>query len=136
MSATKSRAERESVLGVIHETCRTASGVLDDLWMIRPPSKTIEQVFARLRLQMLCVQILAFLVVSVYTSRNAVPKNSLRTVLRELDAVRLAPDFLERSESDRDLVWQTVSALYEALGDKERLATALRERRALYREQP
>jgi hypothetical protein len=136
VSATKSREARESVLSVIQRTCRTASDILDDLWEVRPPSKTIELVFARLRSQMLCVRILAFLVVRVYTRRKPVPKNELRTMLRELDAVRLAPNFPERSESDRALVWQTASALYDVLGERDKLATALKERRALTSNRP
>lgn len=131
MSAKKSRKQRESVLAVIQATCRTANEILNDLWEIRPPSETIERLFARLRVQMLFVQIFAFLIVHVYTSREALPKNSLRAMLRELDAVRLAPNFHERSESERDLVWQASSALYAVLGDTERLAGALQERRSL-----
>jgi CHAT domain len=131
MSATKSRRQRENVLEVIQATCRTANEILDDLWEIRPPSTTIERLFARLRIQMLFVQIFALLIVHVYTSREARPKNSLRAMLRQLDAVRLAPDFSERSESERDFVWQASSALYAVLGDAERLAGALQERRCL-----
>jgi hypothetical protein len=136
MSATKSRAARESVLAVLQQTCRSADGVLNDLWEIRRPSKTIERLFGRLKSQMLCVQILAFLIVAVYTSRKPVPKNTLRGMLRDLDAVRLGPDFAERSDSDRDLVWQATAALYGALGDTERLAAALKERRVVTTNSP
>jgi len=49
----------------------------------------------------------------------------------DLDAVRLHPDFSNRSAADQNLLWHTMALIHSVTGDAEGTRRALRERRAL-----
>ncbi len=94
--------------------------------------KTIERVFSTLELQMLCVEINATRHARFSASeRTPLPRATLEDLLHELDVIRLAPGFAERSAEDQNLLWQTTALLCHELRDEDKERDALKKRHAL-----
>ncbi len=132
LSVSKSRNRRHEVLDEIKLACQIARELMADLATVRPPNKTIERVFSTLELQMLCVEINATRHARFSASeRTPLPRATLEDLLHELDVIRLAPGFAERSAEDQNLLWQTTALLCHELRDEDKERDALKKRHAL-----
>jgi hypothetical protein len=81
---------------------------------------------------MLCVQVSTTRHAPFSASeRETFPRAPFDGMLRELDAIRLDPGFMERSSGDRNMFWHAAAQIYQGSGSEERLRDASRERYAL-----
>ncbi len=137
LSVSKSRARRHQVLDEIKLACQIAGELMADLANVRTPNDTIERVFRKLELQILCVQISATRHARFSASeRTPLSRSTLKDMLHELDVIRLMPGFAERSVEDQNLLWQTTALLCHELRDEDRERGALKERYALTSSSP
>jgi hypothetical protein len=131
LSPEKSRKYRMQVLARVEQSCQLAIELMNELDSVTPPraKELIDRLFETFDLQILCVQILA--TISARDSASGghpIPQNELDEMLGELDEARFSPAFRQRSNSDQDLLWQTVAVVQEARGDKGEAGAALRKR--------
>lgn len=137
LSVTKSREKRHAVLRRIRTSCQIAGELIDGLTALVPPNENIKGAFRSIALQMLCIQISATRHALFSASkRKPLPREKLEAMLGKLDVIRLEPDFAERPASDRYLLWQTATMLYDDLGDDLRLRAAFKEQRSLTADDP
>ena len=117
--------------------CQIASELIADLLTVRRPNKTIERIFRKFELQIVCVQIAAARYALMSASeRKPLSPEMLKEMLLELDKIRLEPGFAERSPWDQDQLWLTTAMLCNSLQDAERERDALKERYALVLDDP
>ncbi len=133
-SPQKSRQQRMRVLNRIKSNCQLVIDLMDELSSITPQRgrHLVEQLFETFDLQILCVQILAT-ISATYTAGGGapLPPSELDEMIVELDQVRFSPGFHSRPFGDKDLLWQTIASVQEALDNPDEVRDALTQRRRL-----
>jgi hypothetical protein len=132
-STAKSREIRESVLGRVKLSCRSAMEIMGELTaLLAAGGPAVQRTFGPLQLQILCTQIQANIFArDTATGGLSLSPSTLGQMRHELDNVRLDPDFPSRSPGEKQLLWLTVAVVEEVAGNTDRVRAALRERLAL-----
>lgn len=133
LSVAKSRARRMGALKKIKGSCHIAFALMDQLLEIAP-SPEVKRLLDRINLELVCVQIIATL--AAWTGGAPLPRNAIDAMVSELNSIRFAPDFATRPPYDRNLLWHSLSRLYEAIGDEQSVRRALAERRGFTKDDP
>jgi CHAT domain-containing protein len=131
LSVQKSLAARNNAVRVIKERLALARELIADLGNLLPGNPTIEHVLSSLSIEMMCLEIKAALLNASNSGAVPVPRTAKEQMLRDVKAVRIAPDFARRSQSDQQLVWQVEGELHGELEEVHELRHALREQHRL-----